>query len=288
MAFRVPLFHCAHEKAGPKARLYIKRSIFTTKAWPCSARRGFALLGDKRRQFPQFRLRGIRGIHRVCRWCALIWRILWRAINYDIRGGGNSGGFFTNAGAAGAARPWRSWRFCFLFFSNPLFGNFGNALFSTTFSTTGIFITANALLGPASALHWRCWGVGLPDNEIPVNPFPRTAIFTLFRSARLSSAGLLRPDALLGMRLILGGGNNPEIMLGMLQIILRRHRISRRVGVARQLHVFFRYVGGIAPHPNVRPVTLITAGKGVGTLAIIVATARTLVLLVWSHKLCVS
>ncbi len=43
--------------------------------------------------------------------------------------------------------------------------------------------------------------------------------------------------------LILGGGDQAEIMFGMLIVILGGYRIAGRARVARQLHVFFRDVG---------------------------------------------
>ena len=43
--------------------------------------------------------------------------------------------------------------------------------------------------------------------------------------------------------LFLGGGDQAEIMLGVLIVVLGGHRIAGRARVARQLHVFFRDVG---------------------------------------------
>ena len=44
--------------------------------------------------------------------------------------------------------------------------------------------------------------------------------------------------------LLLGGGDQAEIMLGVLIVILGRDRVAGRARVARQLDVFFRNVGG--------------------------------------------
>src|SRR5471030_773385 len=45
-------------------------------------------------------------------------------------------------------------------------------------------------------------------------------------------------------KLLLGRCDQTEIMLGMLVIILRRHRVARASRVARQLHLFFGNMGG--------------------------------------------
>src|SRR5205807_1486820 len=75
--------------------------------------------------------------------------------------------------------------------------------------------------------------------------------------------GLLRGHFILGARLrlvlpelLLGGGDQPEIMLGMLIVILRGDRIARRARIARQLHVFLRDVGGGAADLDVGSVGL--------------------------------
>ncbi|SFZ85798.1 hypothetical protein SAMN02983003_2968 [Devosia enhydra] len=52
----------------------------------------------------------------------------------------------------------------------------------------------------------------------------------------------------------LGRRDDAEIMFGVLEIILRHHRVARSLRIARQLHVFFGDVGGIAAQLHVRPV----------------------------------
>src|SRR5882724_4158100 len=61
---------------------------------------------------------------------------------------------------------------------------------------------------------------------------------------------VLRDHFILGARLrlvkkklFLGGGDQAEIMFGMLVVILGGHRIAGRARVARQLHIFFRDMG---------------------------------------------
>ncbi len=53
--------------------------------------------------------------------------------------------------------------------------------------------------------------------------------------------------------LFLGRGDQAEIMLGMLIVILGGDRIAGRARVARQLHVFFSDVGGGAADLDVGP-----------------------------------
>ena len=88
----------------------------------------------------------------------------------------------------------------------------------------------------------------------------------------------LAPEAILGL---LRGGDDAEIVLGVLQVAFRPDRIAGRVRIARQLQVFLADVVGRAPDLHVRPVRLEGSGERVGTLAIIVivvAAAHTFVL----------
>ena len=54
--------------------------------------------------------------------------------------------------------------------------------------------------------------------------------------------------------LLLRGGNQAEIVLGMLVIVLGGHRIAGGAGVARELDVFFGHMGGGAADLDVRPI----------------------------------
>src|SRR5690606_17294177 len=90
----------------------------------------------------------------------------------------------------------------------------------------------------------------------------------------------------------LGRGNDAEIMLGVLEVVFGHHPVAGRRGVAGELDVFFRDMGGIAAHPDVRIVAFVVARERIAAttpVVIVVATvvARTLlvVLLVWSHLL---
>ena len=54
----------------------------------------------------------------------------------------------------------------------------------------------------------------------------------------------------------LRGGNQSEVMLGVLQIIFRRDRISARMSVSCELEIFFRNVMRVAAYFHVGPVRL--------------------------------
>ena len=47
------------------------------------------------------------------------------------------------------------------------------------------------------------------------------------------------------------GGNKPEVMLRVLQIVFRRDRVSARMSVSRELEVFFRHVMRVAAYFHV-------------------------------------
>src|SRR6202041_1416086 len=70
------------------------------------------------------------------------------------------------------------------------------------------------------------------------------------RKAFALVVAVLRRHFILGARLrlvltelLLGSGDQAEIMLGMLVVVLGGYRIAGRARVARQLHIFFRDVG---------------------------------------------
>jgi hypothetical protein len=70
--------------------------------------------------------------------------------------------------------------------------------------------------------------------------------------------------------LLLGGGNQPEIMLGVLVVILGSDRIAGRACVARQLDVFLRNMGGGTADLDVGSVGLEHPGHRVLTAPVIV------------------
>ena len=81
---------------------------------------------------------------------------------------------------------------------------------------------------------------------------------------------------------LLRGGDQPKIMLGVLQVALGHHGIARRLGVARQLQILFANVVGGTPDLNVGSIGLVGPRKRVRAFAIaavvIISATHTLVL----------
>ena len=82
--------------------------------------------------------------------------------------------------------------------------------------------------------------------------------------------------------LLLGSGNQAVIMLGVLVVVLRRHRIARSVGVACKLNIFFGNVRRCSSDFHVGAVRLVDPCHRILALAVIIAPAHALVLTV-SH-----
>ena len=91
-------------------------------------------------------------------------------------------------------------------------------------------------------------------------------------------------EALLAGRFLLRGGDDTEIMLGMLEIGLRQHRVARNLRIARQLCLFFNNMLGRSAHLDIRSVGLVGAREGVGLLAMTPAHPVVVVLVVWPHR----
>jgi len=88
--------------------------------------------------------------------------------------------------------------------------------------------------------------------------------------------------------LLLGRCDQPEIMLGVLIIVLGRHRVAGRARVARKLQIFFSDVRCRAADLDVGSVGLEHPGQGVLAAPIIIviaAVAHPLVVLTVSHVL---
>ena len=68
--------------------------------------------------------------------------------------------------------------------------------------------------------------------------------------------------------LFLRGGDQAEIMLGVLIVILGRHRIAGALRVARELDVFLRDVRGGAADFHVGPVQLVDPRQRILALAV--------------------
>ncbi len=83
--------------------------------------------------------------------------------------------------------------------------------------------------------------------------------------------------------LFLRGGDQPEIVFGVLVVILRRHRIARTLRVACKLKICFSNMRSGAPDFYVRSIGLIHTGQRilvVMTALAVVATTHSLVVVV--------
>ena len=97
-----------------------------------------------------------------------------------------------------------------------------------------------------------------------------------------------RRPAALGVRLGgLGGGDEAEIVLGVLQVVLGRDRIAAGVGVARELQILLGDVVGVAADLHVGPVRFIRTGQRIGPPPIVggAIAAHPLVVLTRSHRM---
>ena len=74
----------------------------------------------------------------------------------------------------------------------------------------------------------------------------------------------------------MSGGDEPKIMLSVLQKIFGRDRIAGRLGVARQLQIFFGDVLGCATNFYVRTVRFVGPRQRTRPFSIWVATTHTL------------
>src|SRR6185312_14264253 len=84
---------------------------------------------------------------------------------------------------------------------------------------------------------------------------------------------LVATDDLADRTLRLHGAQDPEVVLGVLQVVLRQHAVAGRRGVARQLLVLFVDVLGCAAHLHaVRPVRI---ERAVGVVLGLAAAATT-------------
>ncbi len=88
---------------------------------------------------------------------------------------------------------------------------------------------------------------------------------------------ILRGHFILGARLrlvltelLLGSGDQAEIVFGVLVVILGRHRIAGRARIARQLHIFFRDVGRGAADLDIGSVRLEHPGHRVLTASVVI------------------
>jgi hypothetical protein len=86
--------------------------------------------------------------------------------------------------------------------------------------------------------------------------------------------------------LILRRGDHAEIVLGVLVIILGRHRVAGSLRIARELDVFLRNMRGRPADFHVRPVRLVNPRERVRALTAVIVTASThALILTVSHDL---
>lgn len=87
---------------------------------------------------------------------------------------------------------------------------------------------------------------------------------------------------------LLGRGDDAEVMLGVLQIVLGHYRIARRLGVAGQLQILFGDMGGVAAHLHVRTIAFVIARQRIDMLASAIPAALPVLVLVRSHRVALS
>jgi hypothetical protein len=102
-------------------------------------------------------------------------------------------------------------------------------------------------------------------------------------------AGLLRLlliEGRLGLpQVLLRGGDQPEIMLGVLVVVFGRDRIAGTLRVAGQLKVFLGNVRRIAPDLQVRSVGLVHARQWILVMVMMMTTATTFTAVATPHAL---
>jgi hypothetical protein len=100
-----------------------------------------------------------------------------------------------------------------------------------------------------------------------VGLLPRRSLLTALRK-RLR--GLRRRD-------------EPEVVFGVLQIILRRNRVSARVGVSRELEVFLGDMVRVAAYFDIRSIRFVGTRQRIGASPIVRRPAAHPLILTWSH-----
>ena len=86
----------------------------------------------------------------------------------------------------------------------------------------------------------------------------------------------------------LSGGDDPVIVFGVLEVVLRHHAVAGTLSIPRQRGVFLGDLLRGTPDLHIRPVALIAAGQRVRALAVVVviaAAAHAPVLLLWPHPI---
>ncbi|CCE11159.1 membrane hypothetical protein [Bradyrhizobium sp. STM 3843] len=124
-------------------------------------------------------------------------------------------------------------------------------------------------------------------NEARFLAEAREAIALVIQIVHRQIVGVTRLRLVLA-ELLLGGGDQAEIMFGVLIIVFGRNGVAGRAGIAGKLDVFFRHVGGGAADLDVRPVGLEHTGQRVlaaPVIIVVIPVAHPLVVLTVSHVL---
>jgi hypothetical protein len=74
-----------------------------------------------------------------------------------------------------------------------------------------------------------------------------------------------------------------EVMFGVLQIILRRDRVSARVSISRELEIFLRHMMRVAAYFDIRPIRFVGSRQRIGASPIVRRPAAHPLVLTWSH-----
>ena len=97
---------------------------------------------------------------------------------------------------------------------------------------------------------------------------------------------LLLIERRLGLpKVFLRGGDQAEIMFGVLVVVFRRDRVAGTLRVAGELQVFLGNVGGIAPDLQVRSVGLVHARQRILVMVMMMTTATTFTAVATPHAL---
>jgi hypothetical protein len=118
----------------------------------------------------------------------------------------------------------------------------------------------------------RCRRVRLAAHvRLIVTLVVKGVIAAAVRAAGLSRL-LLVVRRLVLPQVLLRGGNQTKIMLGVLVVVFGGNRIAGALRVARELKIFFGNVRGVTPDLHVRSVGLIHAGQWILVVMMMVAT----------------
>ena len=160
-----------------------------------------------------------------------------------------------------------------------------------------VVVTALTLALVSRSLNERLWGVGrrgwlglksllrLRERLLPLGGRSETirhpAKIAVIVQVVLVLWSLLTA---LGERLCgLSRCNQPEVMFGVLQVILCSNRVAACMGVSCKLEIFFRDVMGVAADFDVGSIRFIGSRQRIGPTSIVRRSAAHPLVLTWSH-----